>query len=649
MVMGKRYELELRNLRYTYQWALKAPIEKLCSFINSSRGFPLIAVGSGGSLTAAHMAALLHQRTGAISKGITPLDLISIGESIRDTSVLLLTAGGRNSDILSAFRFAATSEPLQLMTLCMRTQSPLAKLAKKYRFAQFLDFGLPFGKDGFLAVNSLFATITILIRAYDAVSLPNCTLPKKLSSIDVQKEICDPKHPLLDKSTWMVLYGGWGFPAAVDLESKFTEAALCHIQIADYRNFAHGRHHWLAEKRDETGIISLITPSEKELAERTLGLIPKNIPSLQLITDESGPVGCFDLLIRVLNLVHLLATKRGFDPGMPKIPAFGRRIYHLRLLPNDVPSMVRDMKDREMPVAIIRKYKCFSFMDIRKKEFDYWKRAYKAYIRRLECAPFGTVIFDYDGTLCDPKERYKGPSDEIGEEIVRLLRGGIIVGIATGRGGSVRTDLRQLIPKKYWEQILIGYYNGADIASLNKVDHPYKANATHLSLQPIRNSLDNRQQFNELYKYRSYPKQISIEPLNGFLWKITRSILLDIVSKANVPGVRLVESSHSIDVIAPGVSKLNLVSACKQMAGGTGNPQAALCIGDKGEWPGNDYELLSTPYSLSVDTVSIDPGSCWNLSAPGHRGVQATIGYCKRMDVSKGLLRFRTDRKNKTL
>jgi hydroxymethylpyrimidine pyrophosphatase-like HAD family hydrolase/fructoselysine-6-P-deglycase FrlB-like protein len=640
--MGKPYELELENLRQTYQWALRVPIGELCSFINASHGLPLVAVGSGGSFSAAHTAALLHQRTGIISKGVTPLEFVSFGESIQDTTVLILSAGGRNSDILSAFRFAATSEPRQLMAFCMRTQSPLANLCKDYRYTHFLDLDLPFGKDGFLAVNSLLAFVTILIRAYNDLLLENWVLPKDLPSIsDIRQQFNDSStQPLLDKNTWIILYGGWGLPAAVDFESKFTEAALCHVQIADYRNFAHGRHHWLAKRGRETGIVALITPAEKEMAQRTLNLLPQNIPSLQLTTDRSGPIGSLVLLVQVLHLVHLLGTAQGFDPGMPKIPTFGRRIYHLRLLSNSRPPVLPRGLDRGGAIAIIRKSRWSSLGSMGMKELGYWKHAYKAYIRRLECTPFGAVIFDYDGTLCDPKERYSGPPNEIIKELVRLLKGGIFIGIATGRGSSVRTDLQCLIGKKYWERILIGYYNGGDIALLSKGNHPDKTSPIHPSLQSIKNSLDNHQQFQRLCKYGCRPKQITIEPLNPALWKITRSILLDIVAKRRIPGIKVLESGHSIDVIAPGVSKLDLVTTCEQDAKQIGSPGVALCIGDKGKWPGNDYELLSTPYSISVDTVSTDPSSCWNLSEPGHRGVQATLGYLKCIEVSNGALGF---------
>jgi hypothetical protein len=61
-----------------------------------------------------------------------------------------------------------------------------------------------------------------------------------------------------------------------------------------------------------------------------------------------------------------------------------------------------------------------------------------------------------------------------------------------------------------------------------------------------------------------------------------------------------------------------------------------LCIGDKGHWPGNDCDILSTPYSLSVDEVSPDPKSCWNLAPAGHRCVQATDDYLRALHVASG-------------
>ena len=57
----------------------------------------------------------------------------------------------------------------------------------------------------------------------------------------------------------------------------------------------------------------------------------------------------------------------------------------------------------------------------------------------------------------------------------------------------------------------------------------------------------------------------------------------------------------------PYASKLNLVEACNTLSSQRGFSNASLCIGDRGQWPGNDFELLSTPFSLSVDEISNDP------------------------------------------
>ena len=75
------------------------------------------------------------------------------------------------------------------------------------------------------------------------------------------------------------------------------------------------------------------------------------------------------------------------------------------------------------------------------------------------------VVLDYDGTLCDEADRCKGLSTPVARELVRLLRAGVMLGFATGRGKSVKVALRKQIPKKYQSRVVVGYYNGGDIAA----------------------------------------------------------------------------------------------------------------------------------------------------------------------------------------
>ena len=48
------------------------------------------------------------------------------------------------------------------------------------------------------------------------------------------------------------------------------------------------------------------------------------------------------------------------------------------------------------------------------------------------------------------------------------------------------------------------------------------------------------------------------------------------------------------------------------------------------------FELLRGPYSLSVDQLSVDPTTCWNLAPIGQRGVQVTLGLCRALQNATG-------------
>lgn len=57
-------------------------------------------------------------------------------------------------------------------------------------------------------------------------------------------------------------------------------------------------------------------------------------------------------------------------------------------------------------------------------------------------------------------------------------------------------------------------------------------------------------------------------------------------------------------------------------------------------WPGNDSYMLKEPFSLSVDEVSPDPKTCWNLAPPGYRGVQATLAYLDCLQIANNGMHF---------
>ncbi len=89
---------------------------------------------SAGSFSAATLASALHQRAGAVSRPLTPLEFEGLG-GIEDSYVMTITAGGNNSDILAAFEAAVRYKPAGVCVVCSGTGSRLARRASKERGA----------------------------------------------------------------------------------------------------------------------------------------------------------------------------------------------------------------------------------------------------------------------------------------------------------------------------------------------------------------------------------------------------------------------------------------------------------------------------------------------------------------------------------
>lgn len=633
--MGKPYEQELQKLDETSRWIDQAHLDDLLTFFECASQHPLISVGSGGSLTAAAFATKLHEDLGRLAVSLTPLEFVRSPRFANESSVLILTAGGRNPDVLHSFRYAAESEASQVLAICTRIGSPIRHLSQSYQYTSVCEYELPSGKDGFLATNSLIATIGLLMRSNRQLfgsSEPELRLPL----LDWLSATSDLEPQFEETSTLLVLHGGWSTPAALDLESKMHEAGICSVQLADYRNFAHGRHFWLA-KHPNTCVVAISTGDEAEIAESTLRVLPKQIFSTSISTEERGPIAGVELIVRVFDFVGKMARTRNQDPGKPRVPPYGRKIYHLETL-KDYAAAASNMSVKD--VAIRRKLQQFGVtpeqMRLDRKASD----AYDQFIERLHTTTFGGVVCDYDGTLCWPKDRHvTGVSTAVSNELNRLLAGGALIGIATGRGGSVRESLQQSITKDYRPRVLIGYHNGGEIGFLNEDRVPPSDNLACSTLQEVLNNLQSSPVISSKAKLTLRIPQITIIPNNRRDWALVRAAALEIVARLITP-IKIVESSHSIDILAHGVSKLLLVEKCRQICKNQNVATDILCIGDRGMWTGNDCELLSLNHSLSVDAVSSDLDSCWNAAPAGIRGVQATIHYLQSLKFVKGSLRL---------
>lgn len=260
LALGKAYAKELAVLGETYAWAREAPVEPLEEFVTESHARPLLAIGSGGSATAAHLAALLHGfHGGAFARHATPLDVLLRDQNLWDAAILILSASGRNRDVLAVLNRCMQCDARAVATLCTQRGSPLAIAARRFERTYVFEDDVPSGKDGFLATNSLLATCIFIARAYGA------KLPERLPIEGAKWRVPDGDG----RHTVLVLHGGWGSPVATDLESKLNESAIACAHVSDYRNFGHGRHLWLARRGCETIIVALVSPETFGVAERT--------------------------------------------------------------------------------------------------------------------------------------------------------------------------------------------------------------------------------------------------------------------------------------------------------------------------------------------------------------------------------------------
>jgi fructoselysine-6-P-deglycase FrlB-like protein len=643
--MGRPFASELEAVADTFAWARTLDVGLLVDAVRRTQGLPLAAVGSGGSLSAATFCADLHQRlTGRLARVMTPLELVSLGGLPTGAAGVLFTAGGRNKDIRVALDVSLAGEPSALTLVTATAGNPASTAARLARYPVVVDFPPPSGRDGFLATNSLVMFFAVTYRAYHAAGLVADALPETWERVSAPETLFG--SPLIEMlagaDTMLVLHGVDTRAAAVDLESKCSEAALAHVQLADYRNFAHGRHHWLA-KRPSTVVLSLESPADSAIAMRTLRLLPPAIRVVRVRGRHAGPLAALEALGAVFHIVQTLGAERGIDPGRPGVPEFGGKLYSLGAITCATPPRVRETRAAHAAVAISRKARVPLARVGTLETRTLWERAYARALATLGDATYAGLVLDYDGTLADASDRFAGPNAAVTDALTRLLKAGVPIGVATGRGKSVGRDLRARISNTLWPSVLIGYYNGGEVARLDDETAPDGRAEVTATLGPIYDALLAVPQLLAAAEITPRLPQITVEAhvqsSAEFVWDLVTTVIADL----NAPGVRVVRSSHSMDVLAPGVGK-QTVATDLRAAYAVPEGLPLLHVGDRGQWPGNDAELLRGLHAVSVDETAANPTNAWNLARPGTRGVAATLDLVAALRPEAGCFRVDVDR-----
>lgn len=615
MSQASGYGRELARLSDTWAAVHEYDCRKLTAALEGLLGVPTAYVASGGALAVARFAADLHvNRFESLARATTPLELLGFGPS-RRMACVLFSARARHSDVTLAAEQAASlmADPLILVT-----QVPSSDVDPDIRRRARVITLPKLAPDGFLATNSVLLMTGIWARVHE--HLAGEALPASLPSLH---ESAVSRVP---RSRIVVLYGPTSASAAVDLEARLSETGVAQVQLADFRNFAHGRHSGFATNLERTSVVALTQPESSSLSQATKSEFPPETDWFDLSTPLSGPAGTIDLLVASMKFAGAIGWNRSIDVSSPSVPDYGRRLYRLDST-DFAPSFRRSPLDLKLLSAGLVHLSDPSVRRDFANSYGKWKE-------ELHAANLGGLVIDHDGTCTTTRDRDGLPPRPVRNHILRLLDSGCPIAVATGRGWSIRSLLRKWVPQEYWNNVHLGAYSGSTWVRL--MDERGEKGEMHPDIVAAGERI-REHPLSRMATVDIRSDQITITPrLPAIAPNAVAITVLDLVRRKPALPVAVNVSGHSVDILSPRADKALVVQA---LTDHTGKP--ALAIGDQGQYPGNDHSLLaSTVYSLTVDTASADPTRCWHFEQCDIRGPGLLETYLARLRYSKRTLKF---------
>ncbi len=621
------YEQELAKLHETYQKAVATDIQRLKTAIAGASESSIIGVGSGGSYTAASLLCSLHEAyTGRVSRPSTPLELICNPTLSAVSPVFLISAEGKNPDIVEALQRARMHSARPLHIITNRQDSPLITCADQLTNISTHIFELT-EKDGYLATNSLLLDAVLIARAYGELNNEFENIPASIEKLRLGghtiAEWLTNAAPFVsqavERGAIIITFSPLMRAVAADLESKLAESALLHCQLVDLRSFAHGRHLWLAERPNDCTILAVIEPTLSNLWDSMRSKLPPDIPAISMLFDGAKPRDLLAGLLAQMRFLSAIARCVGKDPGNPKVPQFGRDLHYMdiRALIPTPPAATGSGEQSKYEVLGAR------WPSLPRR--GSMRRALEGFQFALEQQAFRAIVFDYDGTLCSSHRDDNPPPQPIVDHLRTLIDSGVLVGIASGRGGSIQEELRESLPEELWPKIQLGLYNAGYISSLADSIPEIRPTSEFLShVARIVGRLKTLGVPIETIR-TTHPYQVSVRFREGVHAENNWFVIADALRQAGLDLSRIVRSKYSVDILGDGVNKSHLVAHMIQTY--KVDPYEILTMGDQGAWPGNDSSLLEHRFSLSVDAPSRRLDRGWKLAPAHKRDVDATLWY----------------------
>lgn len=624
--MGKPYSQELDAFASTYAWANQQDVGQLSHFLARWSGDHVVIVGSGGSFSAAVAASLFRELAHhSPTSPVTPLDFASLVNRL-SPKVLLLSAEGKNKDILNAAH-AARMADLSTGAMTLTSTNPLLDLGAQTDAMRAFVFPSDWVKDGYLATNSLVAMTFLFYKAFFGVGEFEHRLGPFFDAARLhgrrEKLALLANLAAIRSRGLLLLHSASAKTFAVDLESKLSEAALAFVQVTDLRQFAHGRHLQLSVASPRPVILFVSSCLDQALARSTAELLSDQQDVIELVLEGSCEQDIAMLgLVDAMFLTEAIAAGSGIDPGQPDVPEFGRAIHAI-----DSAALVgrSELNDR---LQLAARRKSFGVGHVAGPIDDRVVAAASAFAAQLAAAPIRGLVCDFDGTLCRAENRFDEVMEPVHvEQISVLLQAGLGFAIATGRGDSLHKSLQKSFNASVHSQILVGYYNGSYIARLDEQFKRPEANpAFHELCDWLKGSV-----FGRLCKdvdHHARAGQFSIRLNSAHQARRVSAAIRCWLNRTGRHGWRAFVSGHSIDVLDETADKRLVVARLADQLQVQPKDQI-LRIGDSGQEDGNDFELLSEGLSLSCDAVSSDLASAWNFGSPGSNQVEVTSSYLR--------------------
>jgi hydroxymethylpyrimidine pyrophosphatase-like HAD family hydrolase len=328
--------------------------------------------------------------------------------------------------------------------------------------------------------------------------------------------------------------------------------------------------------------------------------LPKEVAQVVVNSEFEGLLGAIYCLTYSILLSADLAIVKGTNPGKPEVPEWGKKIHSLRLSSNDL----KNINLLNSPTSCNLNYKNMSLK-------------------------FSGLIMDLDGTVVDTDLRFDPINNEIIELFEKLLSIGLKIGFSTGRGNSAIDLLRGQINKEFWDEILIGLYSGTLLTNLRiGMDQLSRIWPTQNLVLEVIERITNG--INGLH-ISVNPTQISIRGLTNSQKDYVNSQLLTELGQCS-KFIKVQRSGHSLDVLPHWASKLSVVELMKEKITGD-----ILCIGDQGQFGGNDEELLTWTPSISVGSKRPMSNDClWVGRLEKFREASGTLSILKSINFIDG-------------